>query len=205
MLANQPQRFVLALLGIFGALWLSACATVNPQHPEVETRADAPTAMVYVIRPSVLKTKGFADNPVRVEFQGKPLAKLSEGSYILVRLKPSEGLVRVNSLTRFTNQSQPIEVWRERRYKFIPGYTYFIHLRQLNEEFRGVYYEPAPVDWDRAKELIKDARATGDARAAPIDKLTGVVAPPSSTIDHSNPALPENLYKPEQYLRGKPQ
>jgi len=199
----QIQRCVTALLAMSAALWLTACASVNQQHPEVENRAEAPAAMVYFIRPKVEKTKGYADNPVRVDFQGQPLVTLDEGSYTLLRIKPSDGLVKVNSMTRFTNQAQPIEVWRERRYKFLPDRTYFIHLRQLNEEFRGVYYEPEPVEWEMAKKLIETARASGAARSARIETLTEVVAPPSSTIDKSIPALPENLYKPEQYLRSK--
>lgn len=201
----RVQRDFRALLAMPWILWLTACATVNEQHPEVETRADAPAAMVYFIRPLLEKSKGFADNPVQVDFQGQPLVTLGGGNYTLLRIKPSEGMVKVNSMTRFTNQAQPINVWRERRYKFLPDRTYFIYLKQLNEEFRGVYYEPEPVNLDKAKQLISDAHAAGAARSAPIDALTEVRAPPSSTIDKLPPALPENIYKSEKYLRDKTQ
>lgn len=199
------QRYLLTLVTMPGVLWLSACATVNQQHPDIETRADAPAAMVYFIRPKLDKHKDYADNRIRVEFAGKPLVSLDEGSYTLLRLKPSDGLVKVFSMTRFTNQNQAIEVWRERRYKFLPDRTYFIYLKQLNEEFRGIYYEPKPVDFDSAKQLVKSARASGAARNARIEDLKDVVAPPSSTIDNLEPALPENIYKSEKYLRDKTQ
>jgi hypothetical protein len=197
------QRYFVALLAMSTVLWLAACASVNQQHPEVETLAEAPAANVYFIRPKPLKTKGYADKPVRVDFQGQPLVTLDEGAYTLLRIKPSDGLVKVNSMTTFANQAQPIDVWRERRYKFLPGRTYFIFLKQLNEEFRGIYYEPEPVDWEMAKQLIETARASGAARNAPIEDLTEVVAPPNSTVDKLAPALPENIYKSEQYLRSK--
>lgn len=199
------QYGVCALLVAAGVVWLAGCASVNKQHPDVETSADAQAANVYFIRPKLQKSKGYADNPVQVDFLGQPLATLAEGSYTLLRIKPSDGMVRVSSMTRFTNQDQPIDVWRERRYKFLPDRTYFIHVKQLNEEFRGIYYEPEPVDLEEAKLLVKDARPSGGARSARIETLTEVNAPPSSTIDKLPPALPENIYKSEQYLRDKTQ
>jgi hypothetical protein len=196
----KMHRGLTWLLVLLSGLGLAACATVNQQHPEVATDAKAPAATVYFIRPILLKPKGYADNPLHIDYQGKPLVVLPEESYTMVRIKPSEGMLRVNSMTRFTNLQQAIKVWRERHYKFLADKTYFIYLKQINEEFRGIFYEPEPVDLAEAKRLVKDARASGAARDAPIDKLTQVNAPPSSTIDKLPPALPENIYKSEKYL-----
>lgn len=190
-------------------LLLAACASVNIRHPEVVTDAElagkdvakvTEYANVYFIRPKMYKTKYVADYPVHIEYLGKPLLKMDEGSYTLLRIKPSKGQIKVFSETKFTNRPVPIEVWRARQYKFIAGKTYFIHIRQENEEFRGVFYDPQPVSLDQAKRLLENARASGAARSAPIDKLTEVDEPPASATEKESPALPENIYKHEQYL-----
>jgi hypothetical protein len=188
-----------------GLLWLSGCATVNEKHPqlmlgEVTAKNADQVASVYFIRPKPYKTKGVANDPVRIEYQGKLLLKMDEGSYTLLHIKPSKGLVKVFSKTMFTNDKLPIEVWRARHYKFIPGKTYFIYIHQINEEFRGVFYDPEPVSLREAKTLLETTRAAGAARNAPIDKLTEVEAPPASALEGQEPALPENIYKQEKYL-----
>jgi hypothetical protein len=187
----------------------AGCATVNTRHPEVLTNAelketpDAKYATVYFIRPWLFKSKGAADKPVRVEYQDKLLLKIDEGSYTLLRIKPGKGDVKTFSFTRFINQSEPIEVWRVRRYKFIAGKTYLILLHRIDEEFRGVFYEPEPITLKQAKVLLERERirSSGAARRAPIDKLTDIKPPPTSAAQPLPPALPEQIYKQEKYLR----
>jgi len=195
------------------ALLLAACATVNNKHPQVvsdnitaETKAQLAT--VYFIRPWAYKSKGVADNAVRIEFQGKTLLTQSEGTYTLLYIKPSKGVLKVHSKTLFANQRIVKDVWRARVYKFIAGKTYFIYIRQIDEEFRGVFYEPQPVDLNEAKQLIVpgtgrfgNARVSGPARSAPIGKLTEVDMPPASAVKGLAPAMPEDLYKQEKDLR----
>ena len=198
---NQFARF----MAIGFIVLLSACASVNPQHPDVVQEdqlkgKEAEVANVYFIRPRPLKSKGVADEAVRIEFQGQELLKIDEGSYTLLHIKPSKGQLKVFSWTQFTNKERPIEVWRAREYKFIEGKTYFVYIRQINEEFRGVFYDPEPVGLDEAKKLLASTFARGAARKAPIDKLTEVDEPPSSATEDLAPALPENIYQREQYL-----
>lgn len=194
-------------------LLLAACVTVNNNHPKVMSgditaEQKAQLAAVYFIRPQAYKTKGVANDPVRISFLGKTLLTQAEGSYTLLYLKPSKGTLKVHSKTQFINANEPVNVWRSRQYKFIAGRTYFVYVRQINEEFRGVFYEPQPVKLKEAKELIEpgtgrfgSARASGLARSAPIDELTEVRAPPRSAVKGLAPALPENIYKQEKYLR----
>lgn len=194
-------------------VYLAACSTVNIKHPqlmsgELTAEQKAQLATVYFIRPEVDKSKGPANNPVRVSFQAKTLLEQGEGNYTLLYIKPSKGLLKVHSKTQFTDQRLPVEVWRSREYKFIAGKTYFIHVRQIDEEFRGVFYDPTPVSLDVAKQLIVpgkgrfgNTRASGAARAAPIDGLTEVNTPPASAVKSLSPALPEEIYKQEKYLQ----
>jgi hypothetical protein len=192
---------------------LAACAKVNIKHPQVmagelKPEQKAQLAAVYFIRPTAYKTKGVANDAVRISFQGQTLLEQDEGNYTLLYIKPSKGTLKVHSKTMFADRRLPVEVWRAREYKFIAGKTYFVYVRQINEEFRGVFYEPTPVRLDEAKELIVpgkgrfgSTRASGLARSAPIDKLTEVDEPPASAVKGLAPALPENIYKQEKYLR----
>lgn len=211
---SYRSQWINAGVAVIGAaLMLAACSTVNTKHPQIMSgditaEQKAQLATVYFIRPTAYKTKGVANEEVRIEFQGQTLLTQDEGNYTLLYLKPSKGILKVHSRTKFINDRLPVPVWRAREYKFIAGKTYFIYLHQINEEFRGVFYEPEPVSLSEAKELIVpgegrfgDTRASGAARSAPIDELTEVDEPPASAVKALEPALPENIYKQEKYLR----
>ena len=184
----------------------SGCATINNKHPMVvskEMKAGDPEnfAYAYFIRPKPYKAKGVADEPIRVEFKGDVLLTIDEGSYTLLRIKPSKGQLKVFNKTKFINREHPVEVWRAREYKFIEGKTYFIYLKRINEEFRGIFYEPEPVKYEKAKALADNTRASGEARNSPIEKLKNISEPPASAVNSLSPALPENIYKREIYLK----
>ena len=209
---NTMSQQIKNLVAVCIALSLVACATVNTQHPQLmsgELTADQKSqlAAVYFIRPVALKTKGPANEEVRITYQESTLLKQQEGNYTLLYLKPSKGLLKVHSRSLYTDKRLPVDVFRSREYKFIAGKTYFIYVRQLDEEFRGVFYEPSPVSLKEAKEIITpggnrygNTRASGLARSAPIDKLTEVDEPPRSAVKSLSPALPEEIHKQEKYL-----
>lgn len=211
MSSSQWIKNGVMALGI--AFLLAACSTVNTKHPQlmagdITAEQKSQLATVYFIRPTAYKTKGVANEEVRIEYQGQTLLTQQEGNYTLLYIKPSKGTLKVHSKTKFINDRLPVPVWRARDYKFIAGKTYFIYIHQINEEFRGVFYEPEPVSLREAKELIVpgegrfgSTRASGAARSAPIDKLTEVDEPPASAVKALDPALPENIYKQEKYLR----
>jgi phage anti-repressor protein len=203
MKIKQVSLLFLPLLII---LVLPGCASVNNKHPMVVSKKIKPGdpvnfAYAYFIRPKLYKSKGVADETVRIEFQEDVLLELDEGSYTLLRIKASKGELKVFNQTKFINIIHPVEVWRAREYKFIEGKTYFIHIKQINEEFRGVFYDPEPVDFEMAKSLAIKPRASGEARNAPIEKLKNIELPPTSAVDNLSPALPENIYKIERYVK----
>ena len=197
----SPLLSILLIIFIF-----SGCATVNKNHPmvvsnEIKPGEPANFAYAYFIRPKLDKSKGIADEPVRIEFQDNILLELDEGSYALLRIKPSKGGLKVFNKTKFINNIYPVEVWRAREYKFIEGKTYFIHIKQIDEEFRGVFYDPNPVDFETAKTLAEQARASGKARKSLIENLKDISEPPASAVNNLSPALPEDIYKKETYLK----
>jgi len=201
------NRWVLLLILLSLTMVLSSgCSTVNNKHPMViskEIKSGDPEkfSYVYFIRPKPYKAKGVADETIRIEFQEETLLTIDEGSYTLLRMKPSKGQLKVFNETKFINKTFPVKVWRAREYKFIAEKTYFIYLKRINEEFRGIFYDPQPVNFEQAKTLSQKPRASGEARNAPIEKLKNIQAPPTSAVSGLSPALPENIYKKERYLK----
>ena len=193
------------LLAISAMLLLAACGTkVNVNNSYVQEEADdAHIARVYFIRPLPLKYKGIADAPLVVELNNEFLLKINEGWYTMAKVKPTKATITTRSKTMFINKDQPIDISRSREYRFIAGKTYFILLERVNEEFRGIYYDPAPVSFEQALELTKHLRTAGLARKEPIRKIKDVAeAPKPSPLE---PALPENLYPGKPYLiKGNP-
>lgn len=166
---HTMTRFVLVLLAL--AL-VSACGTeVHRQHPLFVEHADIAAANVYFIRPYTYRERGVADNPVKIEVAKAPLLELGKGEYTLIRLKPGVTTVTTRNLTMFTNKTEPVEMTRAIEIDLQAGKTYFLHIEQVNEEFRGVYYLIKPIDLRTAKVLAADVLATGAARAAPILQL----------------------------------
>lgn len=205
-MGNKGSHKLFVILMFLVPALLAGCASVNKQHPmlvtqEIKQGENIDFASVYFIRPKPFKHKGVADKPITVDYQDKPILTIDEGSYTLLRIKPSDGFIKVNSETMFINKLQPIKVWRARHYKFIVGKTYFIYLKRDNEEFRGIFYEPQPVHFDKAKILAENCFASGEARSKPLDELVNFSEAPDSAFDKQPPALPENIYKAEPYLK----
>ncbi len=202
---NHPR--LMAITGLAVALLLgSGCATVNTQHPALAKQAGPDVANVYFIRPipTLTYTHHFADAPVTIEFQGEKLLKLDEGVYTLLYLKPGKGELKIYNNTLFANQKSGQRVWKERMYRFVAGRTYFIHVKQIDEEFRGIFYEPELVSLQEAKRLVKHLKRIGAAaNAHPINKLSHVAAPPESAAEEEEPTLPEELYRSTPYLLDK--
>ena len=196
----------LKILIIFSGLglFLSACGTtINKQHPSLQNiTEDTGTASVYFIRIQPVKTKPLADKPIAIDFKQEKLLEISEGVYTLLKIRPSEGEITTHSITKFTTQQKPIKVSRTRHYAFLAGRTYFIYLNQLNEEFRGVYYDPAPVSLYEAKVLVQNLRVRGLARSARIEDIESVPDIPNQ--GELDPILPEKLYPQSPYLLENP-
>lgn len=186
-------------------LLISGCTpTVNWKHPIVDKTAPVDSvAMVYFLRPLMLKPKGIADNALTISYQGEAMLRIAQGEYRLMKIKPSQGDIATHSMTKFINKDVPIEVSRKRTYKFLAGKTYFIHIKQVNEEFRGVFYDPQPLNFQQAKQMAENMSAKDLADDYPLDKLQAVAEGPDPSV--LEPAFPENLYPGRKYLiKGNP-
>lgn len=154
-------------------LVLSSCAatSINKNHDLYVTDPDLAAANLYFIRPFTYRDRGLADNPVHIEINGKELLSLGKGEYTFIRVKPVKVSLITRSLTQFTNGIDPIEITRTSEIELLPGQTYYLHVRQVNEEFRGVYYLVEQVDLQQAKQLAEGLRSTNVPGSLSLDKL----------------------------------
>lgn len=167
----------------------------------VEDDTTTPAARVYFIRPRLLKPKGFADRAITVTLDSKKFLEIEPGSYTLVYLKPGQIRITTHSMTAFTNRVEPIKVSRYRDYVFKANLTYFVYLKQLNEEFRGVFYDPYPATLTEVRNLLDEITAFGEAKRYPIESVTrDQVADVDDEASKLPPAFPEDLYPKEKYL-----
>jgi len=200
---GKMQWILLAIL-VINLLTAGCSNPVNYKNPQIQTDGeDSHIAKVYFLRPMPVKYKGIADNKLQVNYNKEELLSINEGQYALVKLKPSKGKITTHSRTKFIGGTEPINVSRDREYRFIAGKTYFIHLQRVDEEFRGIFYDPAPVTFEQARKLSDRLHAVGDARDEPIDEITSIKEAPQPS--QLAPAYPENLYPGKPYLiKGNP-
>ena len=202
---RNHEKILAFLAVVIFTFLLNGCGTeIYKDNPALQVEADTLTANVYFIRPTPVKTKPFADNKIRISYNGSDLLEIREGTYTLLKIKPGKGEVTTHSKTLFTGKSQPIDVNRSRLYTFVAGRTYFIYLDRINEEFRGVYYDPKPVDLQTAKTLVEldNLGASGLARQEPISAIKEV--PPTPQTSPLEPVYPEQLYPKTPYILEKP-
>lgn len=168
-MAAHRSFWLTLLLPVWFSVLLASCTTVNTSHPLYASQPDIAAANVYFIRPFTYRERGIADNPVMIELGGVKLLELGKGEYALIRLKPDKATLTTRNFTRFTNTEGVIEMTRALPLELMPGKTYYIHIRQVNEEFRGVYYLPELIDLRSAQQLVPDTRAIGAASSARIE------------------------------------
>lgn len=199
-------RYLLFFLLVITVALLVACG--RPPNSDLIIKAEeadeAYISKVYFLRPMPLKFRKYSDNPIKVTLNGEYLLEIAEGEYHLARLQPMQGNISTHSLTFFTNHTAPQEISRSRQFNFVAGKTYFILLKRVNEEFRGVFYVPEPIDLSQAKQIAYKLNARRYARQARIDDIESV--PETDPPKPVNPALPEQLYPGEKYLiKGTPE
>jgi len=192
------------LLLTFGVLEISGCGGIKVAKNNSFLVADdgtTPAARVYFIRPRLLKPKGYADKEISVSLDGQKFLEIEAGSYTLLYLKPGQVRIATHSMTAFTNRVKPINVSRYRDYVFKANLTYFVYLKQLNEEFRGIFYDPYPATLTEVRNLLDPLTAFGEAQRYPIESVTrDQLADVDDEASKLPPAFPEDLYPQEKYL-----
>jgi len=157
---------------VFLLLLTTACTTsvIKSSNPMFAATSDKNAAMVYLLRPTPIRTRGVADNDVKVEFgENQLVTELSSGEYVAFKVKPGNVDVITRSIAFITTHTQPEKVWRARNFDFKSGETYYIHVKFTQEEFRGMYFIPVEISKEEAQNMLIRIKPAGDlAKEKPI-------------------------------------
>lgn len=164
---------ILACLGVGGCTsWSWNDTTVDAANPLVSAPGEKQFCAVYFLRPLTERAMGFSDNVLTIDLNGSKLLTLEKGDYTLVYMRP-----RVRATMTVKNETEVGPFWLTKKmaknyqFGFKAGETYFIVLKPVDGEFRGVYFTAKNVDLFTAKQLVRNLRPAGEARKAPIDTL----------------------------------
>jgi len=160
------------LIFISTLLTLAGCTTsivkkTNPQFADVGSRD---FALVYLVRPTPIRTRGVADNDVTIEFgENQLVSELSSGEYVAFKVKPGKLDIITRSLAYVTTRPLPDRVWRARNFNVQSGKTYYINIKFTQEEFRGMYFIPEEITKKEAQEMLIRLKPAGNlAKKNPI-------------------------------------
>lgn len=179
------RRNIVLSVGLLLALGLLGCAAKKTTptnidtakqeeatvHPLIQLNPNGPAATVYLLRPYPERAMGFPDNDLKVELNKETLLKLTKGQYTMVRLIPRDYTLTLKNLTEAGAFWAVKEMSRNYRFNFNAGETYFIVIKPLDGEFRGVHFTAESVDAFAAKQIAQQLSAVGAASATPIPSL----------------------------------
>jgi len=137
----------------------------------LQTQPDQPYATIYFLRESMLIHNAPARDPVTIDINGHDVMRLSQGEYAMIRIKPTEGTVRMRSHSLVGNKPVAQEIFGERTFNFAAGQTNFLRTKMVDGGFRGVYFVPERIEFNQARALVERLRPAGEARRYPIDQL----------------------------------
>lgn len=161
-----------AILIAVSILMLNACTTsvIKTDNPHFAFKHAKEYALVYLIRPAPIRTRGVADYDIKVEFgEGQLVAELSSGEYAAFKVRPGNIDIITRSIAYVTARTLPEKVWRARNFTFEAGKTYYIETRFTQEEFRGMYFIPVEITKQEAVSMLKRLKPAGElAKQMPI-------------------------------------
>ena len=157
-------------------LFINGCTTsvIMKSNPTFAEPTSKDYAYIYMIRPMPIRTRGIADNDVKVEFGADQLAVLlSAGEYAAFKVKPGDLNIIIRSTTYLTTDPVPVEVFRADNFNIEAGRKYFIQTKFIQEEFRGMYFKPVMIDLKTAKDMLIRLKPAGDlAKQRPLENLS---------------------------------
>ena len=161
------RKLIITSPGIVAALLcllLGGCWTkINDTHPLLQSDARRPYATVYFLRPRTERFMGMADNRVTVLLDQQPLLELVKGEYTLVRIFPGQAWVAIENQTTYGPAHRIKTETRSRSFTFVAGQTYYIAIKPIDGEFRGVHFLPQALTLAEAQSLKPRMRAVGAA------------------------------------------
>ncbi|MCF6217538.1 MAG: hypothetical protein L3J62_03590 [Gammaproteobacteria bacterium] len=148
---------LITLVSTFFVLSLSGCTGTHviEDSPILQPNLDQEYSTIYILRERPRYPTGFPDQPIKIDINGYDLGKLSYSEYIMLRIKPTEGTIRFLSLDLYGPIKEPRQLAGEETFNFAAGQTNFILAKFIDGEFRGAYFVPERIEFNRARKLAE--------------------------------------------------
>ena len=137
-------------------LILSGCSLtkVDRSFPLYDSASTGAT--VYWLRPETERTMGIADNGVTVELNGERLMRLGKGEYTKVNIVARDYTVTLKNQTETGPHWHVKDVKKRSHMVFEPGEIYYLAVKAVDGEFRGVKFEVEQLrDYDARNMMAK--------------------------------------------------
>lgn len=150
----------ITLFSVFFMASLSGCTgtyVINDSQA-LQSNLDQEYSTVYILRERPKYATGFPDQPIKIDINGYEMGELSYGEYIILHIKPTEGTIRFLSLDVYGPIHEPRELAGEETFNFAAGQTNFIRTQFIDGEFRGAYFKPERIEFNRARKLAENLK-----------------------------------------------
>ena len=162
------MRFI--LLAIAAAL-MSGCVnmtSIDTNHPLLLPGGAPDSATIYFIRPEIERRMGFPDNPLTVEMNQEKLMSLGRGEYTAVTMVARDYTMTLRNKTEVGPNWQIKELAKSYRFTFEAGKVYYLLIKPVDGEFRGVFFKADAVDLFTANQNTEQTRAVSLRGASKI-------------------------------------
>jgi len=138
---------------------LTGCSmtTVNKSFPLFEA-AGTEAATIYWLRPNTERVMGIADNPVRVELNDEYLMMLGKGEYTKVNIVPRDYTITLRNKSEVGPHWSVKDMRKRSKWEFAAGNTYYLAVRAVDGEFRGVTFRAELLSEYDAKNMMAQLR-----------------------------------------------
>ncbi len=148
---------------LFAALFLTSLSGCTGTHIIKKSQALQPNldqeySTIYILRERPEYGTGFPDQPIKIDINGYDMGALSYGEYLMLHIKPTEGTMRFSSLDVYGPVNEPRGLSGEETFNFAAGQTNFIRAKFIDGEFRGAYFKPERIEFNRARKLAENLK-----------------------------------------------
>ncbi len=145
-------------------LMLGGCSVskVSNKHPLL-AESSSGAAKVYFIRLQTERRMGISDNALIIDLNDEQVLSLEKGEYVALNLLPREYKITLKNRTEAGPRWDVKSMSKKYNFSFAADKTYYIEIKSIDGEFRGVFFTAENMSLYQAKQRAKlqNLRAAG--------------------------------------------
>jgi len=161
------------LLGVLCsvALMLGCSSSKISDHHPLLTESEGGAAKVYFIRSQTERRMGISDNALIMDLNDEQALSLEKGEYVVLNLLPRDYKITLKNQTEAGAHWNVKSMSKKYNFSFAADKTYYIEIKSIDGEFRGVFFTAKKMPFYQAKQLaqLQNLRAAGRlAKQSPL-------------------------------------